>query len=441
VVSEIVQIRQNLSSEKTITVSQEDINALPATPVISSVTAGDGQLTVSWGAAAMAAEYAVYHSISSTPPDSPSETINDVTTTISGLTNGTKYYVWVKALNQVGSSGFSAAASGTPHASQGTDITLTLAPQNDVTMSSQYSVIPKGDSRTFGVTGNYTSYKWCLDGTAIPGATDVSYTLNTTGMSPNQSYELSVVVLTADVDGESLSGKCKVRVSDDSSSPDIAVELYKGGLDAAHKIGDQKLAAALSYIQDSANEGDAYYIVLGASGLLPPTTLSYSGKTVGITLKGKNAEQVISLSANGSLFTVGTGVTLTLDDKIALAGISSNDKALITVSGGTLVMNDGSAVRSNKINTDDSDTDMSGGVYVDGSGTFTMNGGKISGNTAERYGGGVYVLSSGTFTMNGGELSGNTAASRGGGVYAIGTFTMNGGKISGNTASSLGGGV
>jgi hypothetical protein len=165
--------------------------------------------------------------------------------------------------------------------------------------------------------------------------------------------------------------------------------------------------------------------------------------------------RTISLSSNGSLFTIEKGVTLVLDSNITLQGRSGNNGSLVIVNtGGAFIMRDGTKISGNAVSNYNGD---GGGVYV-GGGTFTMNGGEISGNTASASyytwssrGGGVFVGGSGTFTMSGGKITGNTVSDYkgyGGGVYVYGTFTMKGGEISGNTATerytdypSYGGGV
>jgi uncharacterized repeat protein (TIGR02543 family) len=194
------------------------------------------------------------------------------------------------------------------------------------------------------------------------------------------------------------------------------------------------LAEKLAWLSTNAVSDTNYTIEVTSDETISPTTLSYSERTnIGITLISTDAERTIDLSTNGSLFTVGNGVTLILDSGVTLQGRSSADnKSLVMVAeGGTLVMNAGAKIKDNKTSSSNG-----GGVYV-GSGTFTMNGGEIS-NSSQ----GVYVGSKGTFTMNGGEISGNTSNySNGGGVYlSYGTFIMNGGEISGNT-SLYGGGV
>jgi uncharacterized repeat protein (TIGR02543 family) len=201
---------------------------------------------------------------------------------------------------------------------------------------------------------------------------------------------------------------------------------------------------ALAWISTNATEGGAYTVTLTRDETIAPKTLSYSGKNVSVTIKGDAAKRTVNLSSNGALFTVESGVTLTLDNNIVLRGRSDNNTSLVRVNdGGKLVMNAGSEISGN--NTANS---SGGGVAILSSGTFTMNGGTISDNTASSssypyysYGGGVLAAGA-LFTMSGGTISGNTASFRGGGVclYA-GTFTMSGGIISGNSAAYGGGGV
>ena len=226
------------------------------------------------------------------------------------------------------------------------------------------------------------------------------------------------------------------------------------------------LIEKLQWLDSNAVSNTSYALEVNATEYLNAWTLSYSGKSnVTIRLIGIGSTRNVELYGSGSLFTVGNGVTLVLDENINLKGTTSNNASLVRVNdGGNLIMNNGSKITGNRSSSSNA---YGGGVYVSGSssspGTFTMNGGEISGNTASAsnssssnaYGGGVYVVG-GTFIMTGGEISGNTASgntansnyyeSYGGGVYiSNGTFTMNNGTISGNTASgntaSYGGGV
>jgi len=232
--------------------------------------------------------------------------------------------------------------------------------------------------------------------------------------------------------------------------------LYRGEV----KIGTQNLASSLAWISTNAVNGDNFYIVLGEDESSPPISLNYFGRTAGITLLGYGGERKITLSANGSLFTVNSGVTLTLGENITLIGRGANTGALVSLNNGKLIVNAGSKITGNTLST--SASAYGGGIYVTGNNAnLILNGGEITGNTASSNpltvpgysrGGGVYV-DSGTFTMTGGEIAGNKALAAnsgvggGGGVFvsAVGSFTMNSGIISGNTASasgsSIGGGV
>jgi hypothetical protein len=197
------------------------------------------------------------------------------------------------------------------------------------------------------------------------------------------------------------------------------------------------LAESLAWISANAWEGESYPITVRANESIGPRSLSYSGKTVSITINGDDTERTVNLSSNGSLFAVGRGVTLTLGENLTLQGRTSNNASLVRVnSGGTLVMESGAKITGNFAPGTTTDSYSGGGVNVAG-GTFTMNGGAISGNSTD--GGGGVSVDGGIFTMSGGEISGNTASSGGGVQVNGGTFTMSGGEISDNTTGGYGG--
>jgi uncharacterized repeat protein (TIGR02543 family) len=199
-------------------------------------------------------------------------------------------------------------------------------------------------------------------------------------------------------------------------------------------VPGETLAEQLDWLKIHAKSNNIYLLTASADEELVPYILSYDGvSNIVIHLQGDTVTRTVSLDGTGSLFTVGSGVTLILENNITLLGNSDNDISLIIVnSDGMLDMREGSIVTGNNSSYFGSGVD----VY----GTFVMNGGEISNNTASTMGGGVYVYDDGKLVINGGEISGNTA-SYGGGVYNRGTFNMNGGKISDNTAFLFGGGV
>jgi ribosomal protein S11 len=221
--------------------------------------------------------------------------------------------------------------------------------------------------------------------------------------------------------------------------------------------GTANLATQLSQLRNNAQSGGEYVIeIRGDANISPAEAALPTGLSdVTITLRGVGVMREVRLSANGVLFTVGSGITLVLDENVTLVGRrpggngnANNNSHLVRVNdGGTLVMNTGSRITGNT-NTNGG-INAGGGVRVNSGGIFTMNGGEISDNVttnalvgADTSGGGVRVESGGRFDMRDGTISGNSAVNRdGGGVYVVfgGTFNMFNGTISGNSARNGGG--
>ena len=246
------------------------------------------------------------------------------------------------------------------------------------------------------------------------------------------------------------------------------------------------LAYRLKLLESRAEDGGTYIFEVSANESITPHFLYYGGKTVSITIRGDYARHIVSLNSAGTMFSIGTGVTLILDNNITIAGRNDNTESLIIISGGNLKINNNAIITGNKASygggvhflngtfemnggiisgnnalngggvfigygrtfemnggtISGNSAFYGGGVYVSSNGTFNKTGGTTSGNNASQYGGGVYVASDGVFKITGGVISGNTALYSGGGVgVSNGTFTMSGGEISANTAGNTGGGV
>jgi hypothetical protein len=206
-----------------------------------------------------------------------------------------------------------------------------------------------------------------------------------------------------------------------------------------------EFTSALSTIRSSS--GDDFTITVTADLSLSPqdlTLAAYRNKT--ITLKGDTPARNISLSGQGSLFTVGADVELALED-IVLRGISNNNTSLVKVNtNGKLVMNSGGKVTGNTYSTSVNETGGAG-VYVN-NGTLEIAGGEISGNSLISStaaitisGGGVFAGNSSTVLMSGGAIkdnrvNGNHSSyghSNGGGISIYcSSFEMTSGIIEGN---------
>jgi hypothetical protein len=184
---------------------------------------------------------------------------------------------------------------------------------------------------------------------------------------------------------------------------------------------------------------------LGETGLV----LDASNSPANVTLDGGGRVIDLTGSNQGSLITVGVGVTLTLKN-ITFKGLkkddpcadgngadgNNNNRYLIRVNGGTLILEDGAVISDNY---SELASGVAAGVLIY-SGNLIMNGGAISNNKAESGGGGVYVYPGAKFTMSGGDISGNTcdiyAYGVGVGVHTGGEFIMSGGAISNNIYSN-----
>ena len=209
--------------------------------------------------------------------------------------------------------------------------------------------------------------------------------------------------------------------------------------------GSQTLAAALEWIRANAVQWGAYTITVKADETIAAQYLGFDSKRVRITLTGDEPGREVRLSGTDSLFVVGRGVTLNIEN-LTLKGrgnreSEANNRALIRVDAeGVLKLKAGALI------TENYSSDCGGAVHVGENAVFIMEGGEIRGNTAKgdetADGGGVFIGEKAVFTMKGGTISGNTAKGGGGVAVWKGTFTMEGGEISGNTATEWpGGGV
>jgi hypothetical protein len=241
---------------------------IPARPTITSVASAYKSLTVTWGAVSGAAKYEVYYNPATNNPNGATKLAEEpegTIVTITGLTNGTTYYVWVKAKNSAGISGFSQSGDGTPEA---------LAPENLVAA---------------GING-----KLVVSWTAVPNATEYEVFVDTGETVPNNVTTTTPgTVFFAEIDagnGTSYNAWVKAVYEEDKSE--------KSG-PSARATGTPK-----AFVNPIA---DGYYY----SGILPPyddgieisgNNLYYYANGKGdINFAGEIVENVQSSDASGVL--------------------------------------------------------------------------------------------------------------------------------------------
>ncbi len=88
----------------------------PGQPQNLTATIGDGQIELDWDPAVKASAYKVYYGTTSgVYSDSKTVSVPAASTTLTGLTNGTKYFITVKALHNTEEGAASAEVNGVPH--------------------------------------------------------------------------------------------------------------------------------------------------------------------------------------------------------------------------------------------------------------------------------------------------------------------------------------
>ena len=86
----------------------------PAAPTVLTATSGNQQVGLTWVASSSATSYHVKRATTSGGPYTQAGSATVTSYTDAGLTNGTKYFYVVSALNTAGESANSSEASGTP---------------------------------------------------------------------------------------------------------------------------------------------------------------------------------------------------------------------------------------------------------------------------------------------------------------------------------------
>ncbi|MBL8232118.1 MAG: NPCBM/NEW2 domain-containing protein, partial [Bryobacterales bacterium] len=168
---------------------------IPAAPTELDADAGNASVKLSWKASPGAASYQVFRGTTSTVENIPiASNVTGTTYTNNGLTNGTKYYYRLKAVNNFGASGYSSMVSATPvlviPPPTAAPSNLTATPGNTAITLSWGAVQGATGYRVFrGTTSNGQS--------STPVATVNGTTFNNTGLTNGTAYFYKVAAINA----------------------------------------------------------------------------------------------------------------------------------------------------------------------------------------------------------------------------------------------------
>ena len=369
---------------------------IPGRPVL---IAGYQEIAVSWQAVELAESYEVWFGTSVNSAQAE-KFGGDITggiteTIITGLTNETTYYVWIKAKNVVGTSGFSLPASAKPY-------TIDRLPGlyrgnvkiGDYNLSSSLSYIS-----THAISGD--NYFIILGADESVSPNNLNYSGKTVGITLIGYGEERKITLASDGSmftinaGVTLTLDENITLVGRSTNTATLVQINSGNLiiNSGAKIRGNTSISSGSYGTNGGAGGGIY--VNGG------TVTMNGGIISGNTASGKNGYG----GAGGGIY-VDSGTVTMNGGEISGNTATSNGGGYGGGIYGRVIMN-GGVISKNTVSGDGTNGNLGGGIY----GTVTMYGGTINGNTA-RGGGGIY----GTVTMNGGVISGNSATN-GGGIY------------------------
>jgi hypothetical protein len=184
---------KNSGGESEFSAVASAMTTLPA-PTITSLTSGNaGELIAAWGSVSGATGYDLYYR--TTNNVSGAAKVSDVTSphTLTGLSNGTTYYVWVKTKYAGGESGYSTATNKITKPAA--PIGITAEAQSPYRILLGWSAVTGAVSykvyRADSVDGTYTA--------VVTGITDTSY--NDTGLTGETTYHYKVSAVNAGGEG------------------------------------------------------------------------------------------------------------------------------------------------------------------------------------------------------------------------------------------------
>jgi hypothetical protein len=251
----------------------------PSAPVISSITPGDGTLSVAFSAASSGSPVLRYEYRLNGSGDWIA--LDDTTSPqlIAGLTNGTQYSVQLRAVSAIGDGAASLAVAANPEAAPG-------AP-------SITSVSPGVRSATVSFTAGYsgggviTDYQYRLNGDPWASGATTTSPLTITGLASGTTYPVTIRAVTANADGAA-SQTLSVTTADVPDAPVVnSIAAGDGSLTIAFTASNSGGSTVTAYQYQLVSAGDW----VTASSLTSPIVVSglTNGTAYAVRLRAVNA--------------------------------------------------------------------------------------------------------------------------------------------------------
>jgi predicted outer membrane repeat protein len=188
------------------------------------------------------------------------------------------------------------------------------------------------------------------------------------------------------------------------------------GLNSTWINGTNGPKASIKNATESANCGGTVYI---ASGIYNESNISFN---TNMTIVGDSSNNTIISGEMGSVFTIASGVNITIINLTFCNETSDNGGAIIN--HGYLTVNDSTF-------TNNTASSNGGSIYNDNNGYLNLIDDNFTNNTAANFGGAIY--NDGILDITGSTLS-NNMGGMGGAIYNYGSLTILNSNLTNNNA-------
>jgi hypothetical protein len=294
--AELKTVNGYLNDKYSLNIAAASLPSAPAAPTSLVATGGDGQASISFtagsdrGTAISNYKYSLdgttYTALSPIDVSSP--------ITIPGLTNGTSYSIYLKAVNANGDGTASTAVSVTPSTTPAAPTSL-VATAGDGQASISFTAGSNGGSAI-------TNYKYSIDGTTYTALSpvDTSSPITIPGLTNGTSYSIYLKAVNANGDGTASTAVSVTPSTTPSAPTTLSATAGDGSATISFTAGSNGGSAITNYKYSL--DGTTYSALSPADGSSPITIPGLTnGTSYTIYLKAVNANGDSSASTSVSV--------------------------------------------------------------------------------------------------------------------------------------------